>query len=407
MKKDSSIAVIGGGIVGCAVAYELSAHGYSDIVVIERNVSIPGTNQSSTNEGTIHSGIYYPKDAMPLKAQLCVEGNRLLYAFLKKYHLPYKKVGKLIIATTSHEEEYLQFFLRVGRQNGVAGAKVISSAAVERLEPNVKHVTQALYVPSAGCASPAALIQKVKQLAQNNGVKFLLGTKVENIDPHKDGFTICARVTGQKKYFHKHIVINAAGLYADEVARMINPAFPYHIEPTRGEFFQFHPSKRQDLRVSGMHLYQPPYCYQVKNGKMRMHTVAAKHLRQYVREGRVYITAGVHLSPVYDNLHGTYVLGNRITISPLKTTGLGKEDYTTHLQGARDYIQRVNSFFPSLKEKDIQPDHTGIMAPLRGYRDFIIQRDKKFANCIHLVGMESPAWTACFAIARYVRTLMS
>jgi len=111
------------------------------------------------------------------------------------------------------------------------------------------------------------------------------------------------------------------------------------------------------------------------------------------------------LSPAYEKKNGKFVL-DKVTISPLKTTGLGKEDYTTQLHSAADYIQRVHYFFPNLKEKDLKPDHTGIMSPLKGYRDFVIKRDRKFPNCINLVGMESPAWTSSFAIAKYVENLM-
>jgi len=182
MNKSLPVAIIGGGIVGCAIAYELSINGYKNVAVIERNKIIPGLNQSSVNEGTIHSGIYYPKDIMPLKAKLFVEGNSLLYEFMNKYNLPYNKAGKLIVATNPLQKEYLDFFLKIGTENGVSGIRKISTGQVKRIEPNIENVTAAVYIPSCGCGSTDALINKIKDLAQINGVTFILGAKVVEIE---------------------------------------------------------------------------------------------------------------------------------------------------------------------------------------------------------------------------------
>lgn len=92
-----SVVIICGGIVGYAIAYEISKTKRFDITLIEKNRTIPELNQSSRNAGVIHSGIYYPKDIEPLKAKLCTEGNKLLYAFCLKYNLPHKKNGMLLV----------------------------------------------------------------------------------------------------------------------------------------------------------------------------------------------------------------------------------------------------------------------------------------------------------------------
>ncbi len=407
MNKLPTITIVGAGIVGCALAYELSQNGYEKTTIVEKNATIQGPNQSLTNEGTIHSGIYYPKDVMPLKANLCVKGNILMYEFLQKHDLPHKKVGKLIIATSKQEEEYLDFFLQVGIENGVPGIKKITGAQAKNMEPNIVNVLSALYVPSAGSTSPQALIDKVKNLAQENGVSFLFNTKLKTVSPNKKGFLLDLETKSQTRQEKTDILINCAGLFADEVAKMINSAFPYEIEPTRGEFFQYDKSKKQDIWMNGMHVYQPPYCYEIIEGKMRILNISPEILRKRLKNGSVFITAGVHLSPAYEKINGNYVLKNRITISPLKTVGLGKEDYTTNLHKASDYISSVRYFFPNLKEDDLVPDHTGITSALKGYRDFVIEKDKKFSNFINLVGMESPAWTASFAIAKYVNRLLT
>lgn len=407
MNKSLPAAIIGGGIVGCAIAYELSINGYKNVAVIERNKTIPGLNQSSVNESTIHSGIYYPKDIMPLKAKLCVEGNSLLYEFMNKYNLPYNKVGKLIVATNPLQEEYLDFFFQVGIENGVSGIKKITTTQAKRMEPNIENVTAALYVPSCGCGSTAALINKIKDLARLNGVTFIPGTKVVGIVSEKERFIIFTETKSGVRIFKTDLLINSAGLYSDEIAKMINPVFPYKIDPVRGEFCRFDKSIRKKVRMSGMHVYQAPYCYTNENNKLKIVDIPISDLPKSLRKGSVIITSGIHLSPAYTLVNEEYILGNTVTISPLKTTGLGKEDYTNQLYQAADYIQKVHTIFPNLKEKDLKMDHTGIMCPLKGYRDFIIEKDKKFPNCISLVGLESPAWTASLAIAKFVQNLIS
>lgn len=405
MNKNSSITIIGGGIVGCSIAYELSK-GYRNITVLERNNAIPGLNQSSTNEGSIHSGIYYPKEIMPLKAKLCVLGNKLLYEFLQKYNLPFKKNGKLIIATNSEEEEYLDFFQKVGIGNGVLGIKKITGKKAMNVEPNLANVTSALLIPSSGFASPDALITKIKSLAKANGVLFSVGTRVLNITQDGNKFTITTLLRTRKDTVTTDLIINSAGLFADEIARMINPKFSYEIDPVRGEFFNFDRSKRKNLWLGGMHIYQPPYCYKIQGGKMKVVNVNAAKLSEFLKEGKVFITAGIHLSPVFEKAGGRYIFGNKIAISPIKTVGLGKEDYTSKLHNANGFIQKIHYFFPNVKKEDIQFDHSGIMAPLKGFRDFVIEKDKANPNFINLVGMESPAWTSCLAIGKYVTELV-
>lgn len=406
MTLDYSIAIIGGGVVGCAIAHELANRGYKNIVVLERNSTIPGLNQSSTNEGTIHSGVIYIRDVMPLKATLSVEGNRLMYAFCQKYHLPHKKMGAFVIATNPREEEYLHLYMRVGTENGLEDLRMLSSTEFKKVEPNFTNITSVLYVPSAGSGATTPLILKLKELAQRNGVVFYLGEKVIDVIPSQNGFTIRTESSSGTNSIKTAKLINSAGLYADDVAKMVNPESIYEIEPTRGEFFQFDKSQRKNIWTSGIHVYLPPYCYYNHNGQMTVVTPPIHELTPLLKEGKITMTVGAHLSPAYEEINGEWVLKDRVTISPLKTLGLGKEDYTSKLHPAADYIKKIHHFFPNLNEEDIKPDHTGIMAVLKGSRDWKIERDRRFSRCINLVGMDSPAWTSCLAIAKYVGELL-
>lgn len=404
MNQQCSLAIIGGGVVGIAIAHELSFHGYKNIFVIEKNHTIPGLNQSSTNGGIIHSGLYYPQDTEPLKARLCVEGSALMYEFCKKYRLPHKMTGKLVLASSPREEECLDFFLKIGIENDVKVRK-ISSREAKRLEPNIDNIAMALYVPSTGSSALSPLLEKLKDLAESNGVKFLLGTKVIAIHASQAKFIIKVQTDAGVKSIKSDNIINAAGLYADKIAKMVNPSFNYQIDPARGEIYKYHLSTRKNISLSGPHLYPVPFFYY--NDTKQVAVLPIDKLRKLLMAGRVTKTLGAHISPTFDKINGKYVMGSIATVGPLKSLSVEKEDYSLNLKEPKDYIQTVHHFFPNLKAQDLKPHLVGIMAVVKGFTDFIIKRDEKFPACIHLVGMDSPAWTASFAISKYVRKLNS
>jgi len=140
MSEKVDITIIGAGIIGCAAAYRIASEhtGSKDIVVIERNSQINGENQSSRNSGVIHAGVYYSSDVGPLKAKLCVEGNRMLYEFCKSHNIPHKMCGKLLIAKDALEEEYLYDVHRIASENNVPGLEIMDQKDIAALEPNVR-----------------------------------------------------------------------------------------------------------------------------------------------------------------------------------------------------------------------------------------------------------------------------
>lgn len=130
MSEEVQITIIGGGVVGCAIAYELSKDSDLEIALIEKNMKINSENQSSRNSGVIHSGILYYKKTGPLKAKLCVEGNKLLYEFCMKHDVPHKKTAKLVVAADSLEREYLEDVYRTALENRVPGVEMIEGRKV-------------------------------------------------------------------------------------------------------------------------------------------------------------------------------------------------------------------------------------------------------------------------------------
>ena len=149
-----------------------------------------------------------------------------------------------------------------------------------------------------------------------------------------------------------------------------------------------------------MHLYPSPFCYD--NETKEVVNEKPEKLLELLKAGKVTKTLGSHVSPAFTRNGEEWSITKVTGVGPLKTMGTGKEDYETNFHPNIDFVNKVKSYFPNLREEDLRPKFSGIMAILKGKTDFVIERDKKYPQCIHLVGMDSPAWTASLAIAEYV-----
>ncbi|HEX7561088.1 MAG TPA: FAD-dependent oxidoreductase, partial [Candidatus Humimicrobiaceae bacterium] len=253
MTDEVLITIIGAGAVGCAIANEISGAVDGEIVVIEKNSQINGENQSSRNSGVIHAGIYYPDDIGPLKARLCVEGNSLLYEFCRANSVPFAKCGKLVVATNELEEEYLEDVRRISEKNEVPGVELIDKSRIKKLEPNISGKS-ALYVPTSGIIEATSFVNTLYRQAESKGVIFLTGNKVTGIMPDGTGerFELSLESINQTEKFMTRILINSAGIFSDEIAKLLNPESPYIIDPIKGESAKFYSFKRNNINLSGM-----------------------------------------------------------------------------------------------------------------------------------------------------------
>src|ERR1700738_4035775 len=129
----ANILVIGGGVIGCAIAHAVSRHS-ADVFLVEQNPKL-GMATSTRNSGVIHSGIYYPKDS--LKARLCIAGNQMMYEFCRKHTVPFRHTGKLVVAADAHEEPALLALKHNGAENGVAGLRLIGPEEIRARETNI------------------------------------------------------------------------------------------------------------------------------------------------------------------------------------------------------------------------------------------------------------------------------
>ncbi|MGD8274241.1 MAG: FAD-dependent oxidoreductase, partial [Desulfobacterales bacterium] len=211
MSEKINIAIIGGGIIGCCIAHELTKN-QSDIYVFEKNPGITrGENQSSRNSGVLHAGIYYEQDLRPLKARFCVEGNQIWYAFAQKYQLPCQQTGKLIVAADASESRVLDQYLQQAKINGVPDVRRIDTDEIKRLEPNV-NAYAALLVPTSGIIDSTALLHQVYASASNRGANFMVETEVVDLAASAEEVMVHIRYRdGQTDHIRANTVINAAG----------------------------------------------------------------------------------------------------------------------------------------------------------------------------------------------------
>src|SRR5689334_14552308 len=169
----ASIVIIGGGVVGCAIARAASAR-WKDVFLLEQMPKL-GMGASTRNSGVIHSGIYYPPGS--LKARLCVQGNRMLYEFCAAHQVPHRNCGKLVVAHDAKQESELERLAENGRANGVVGLRLVDRAAVRAREPHIE-AAAALEVPSTGIISAEDLIKTLARMATAQGANLLTRTRV-------------------------------------------------------------------------------------------------------------------------------------------------------------------------------------------------------------------------------------
>src|SRR5688572_18240319 len=203
------VAVIGGGVTGLASALALAERGAS-VCVLEREAKT-GRATSTHNSGVVHAGLYYP--AGSLKAQLCVEGAARLYSFCAAHRIPHDRCGKLVVASASEEVPLVEALARRAHDNGVEGLEIVGRQFIEAHEPFVTGVA-ALWSPATGRVEAEGLIAALLRVVQSNEAVVLGGTRVIGGSPTADGF----EVRTEHEVISTRVVVNAAGLQADEVS---------------------------------------------------------------------------------------------------------------------------------------------------------------------------------------------
>lgn len=352
------VLIIGGGVVGCAIARELS-HYDLNITLVEKEDDL-ACGTSKANSAVVHAGF----DATPgtWKAKLNVEGNRLYPDLCKELDVPFKLNGSLVVATAEEEMKIVDELLKKGRQNGVEHLKIISREELLSMEPNLNRESRgALFAPTGGVVCPYELTIALAENANINGVKFILNAPVTHIQIEEDGTKLVKTPRGKIK---TKFIINAAGLYADEISRMAG-AKEYTITPRKGEYLIF--DKQYGNLVSKTIFPTPSK-----------------------------ISKGILVCPTVD--------GN-VFIGPNSNNINDKSNTSVKAEGIQEIISGGIKLIPSLPLKNVITSFAGLRA-VSDTNDFIIEASKEVRGFIQAGGIQSPGLTAAPAIARMVKDIL-
>ncbi len=352
------VAVIGAGVTGLAAARAIAQRGRT-VCVLERH-GRPGLDTSTHNSGVIHAGIYYPDRS--LKAQLCVAGARLMYAFCAAHAVPHARCGKIVVANDGPEVAQLETLFARGTANGVAGLELVDAAWVARREPHVNALA-ALYSPDSGVVNAEAYVKALLRSGQEAGVIFLPGAHVIGADPRSDGVALrTARETIVAAQ-----VVNAAGLYADEVSTLLGGE-AFTIYPVRGEYAELTPAKRALLKAL---VYPPP-------------PASGLHL-------------GVHLVKTPDGA---------VWLGPTVKYQSRKDDYESERLPVEAYVGPATRLLRGITAADLRLSGSGIRAKLHppdeSFADFLIRRDRRNPALVQAAGIDSPGLTSSLAVGELV-----
>ncbi|HWQ37356.1 MAG TPA: NAD(P)/FAD-dependent oxidoreductase [Burkholderiales bacterium] len=366
MTERIDCAVIGAGVIGLAVARELALAG-REVVVLEAEAHI-GEHTSSRNSEVIHAGIYYPQGS--LKAKLCVEGKRLLYAYCREHGIPHANLGKVIVACDESEIDIVRGYIDKARANGVDDLRWLDKAELSRLEPAVRGVG-GVWSPSTGIIDSHALMLALQGEAENHGAVVAFRSPVHSGRVTAEGIVL--EVGGAEPMrICCNMVVNCAGLFAPRVARSIQ-GMPSGKVPR--EYF----AKAHYYTLSG----PSPF----------------NHL--------VYPVAHT----AFLGVHVTLDLGGQARFGP-DLEWIEGVDYRFDHARAPLFYRAIRHYYPDLKEGQLQPGYTGIRPKISGPNDpaadFMIQgpREHGVSGAVNLFGIESPGLTASLAIARRVRALL-
>lgn len=346
------ILIIGAGVVGAMVARKLSRYNLS-VALLEKENDV-GNATSNANSAIIHSGY----DPVPgtLKAKLNVQGNKMFDLISEELDVHFKRIGSMTLATSEEQLKTLKELQTRAIANGVE-TRLLDKEETRKLEPNVSNkVVGALLAPTAGIIDPFNLVVHAVENAVDNGVKLFLEQEVKDIKYLSDHF----EVKTDKATFEAKVVINCAGLYSDEIAKMIEP-IDWIINPRKGEYFVLDHYK---LGLVNHTIFPLPS----EKGK------------------------GVLVSLTSSN---NYIVG------PSSEFDIDKDDVSTDSETLANVRRQATDMIPSIPFNQVVRVFSGMRATPSTH-DFIIEPAKSNKHFINVAGIESPGLASSPAIAEYV-----
>ncbi len=368
MNNRYDLIIAGGGVVGCMLARFLSRYRLS-ILLIEKESDI-GMGTSAANSAVVHAGY----DPIPgsLKAAMNARGNPLFDTLAGELGFAFERSGDYVVAIGEEELQTLDRLLEQGKKNGVAGLHIISGEEMLRREPNINpRVSGALWAPTGGICDPFSVSIAAIENAIQNGVQVLLETRFEDFLWNEKRITGIRTSRGD---FFCRWMVNATGLYADEVMHKAGVRPEFKITPRRGEYCVL---DRAEFSINNI-LFPVPS----DKGK------------------GILVTA---------TIHGNTILGPNAQIAD------DKEDCSVTPQGLQEIWQGATRLAPSLQPKNTIAVFAGLRATGNAacetpgvdyHHDFIIEIPRQVQGLVNLGGIESPGFTSAPAIALRVIDLL-
>lgn len=347
------IIIIGGGVTGCCIARTLSKYDLK-IGLIEKEADI-ASGTTKANSGVVHAG--YDADRKYLKRNLCIRGNALYAQAQKELNFPFKRIGSFVVATEDEQIRELEEQRKKGIEDGIPGLEVIfDKKRIHEMEPNLTDkIVGVLHAPSSGIVSPYEMTIALAENAAINGVKFFRNQEVIKISHSDYIFTIKTRGGGE---YETRNLINAAGLYSDEISKMLGLDY-FYILPRKGEYILF---DRNALQLNKV-----------------LFPMATK------------ISKGILVCPT---VHGNTFVG------PNAQNLVDKEDNATTTAGLKEVLEGARELVPNIPARSSIRNFAGLRA-VPDTMDFIIDNTDIW-GFINVGGILSPGLTSCYAIAEKV-----
>lgn len=352
-RKMYDVIIIGAGVSGAAAARELARYD-AKICVLEKEEDVCcGT--SKANSAIVHAG--FDAENGSLKAKLNVRGNEMMEQLSKELDFPFQKIGSLVVCRDEKGMEKLRELYERGNANGVKNLRIIDKEELRKMEPNISdEAYAALYAPSAGIVCPFELNIAMAENANANGVEFKFDTKVTGIERLENGWEIRT----EKEILHTKCVVNAAGVYADELHNMVSDR-KIHITPRKGE-----------------------YCLLDKS--------AGRHVKRTIFALPDELGKGVLVTPT---VHGNLLLG------PTATDIEEKEGVNTTRAGLDQILEKAGKNVKNIPLRQVITSFAGLRAHEDG-NEFLIGEAEDAEGFIDCAGIESPGLTASPAIGEMI-----
>ena len=390
--RTADFVVIGGGILGLAVARELlGRHPDASLCVLEREERL-AAHQTSHSSGVIHAGIYYAPGS--LKARLCVEGSRLLYAYCGEHGIEARRNGKLIIAADESELSGLDELERRGRVNQVPGLRRMGPDEIPEIEPHARGIA-ALHSPETGVVDFARVAAAFAADVEAAGGAVVTGARVQELVPRESSIAVQHKSGITEAGF----VVSCAGAWSDRLAVAAGAPAEPRIIPFRGAYLRLRPERRDLVRASIYPVPDPELPFlggHLTRGIDGEVLLGPSALMVAARDA--YRLGRVRWPDLASNLAwpGTWRLVRRFW-----RTGLGE---LRHAASRRSFVTELRRFVPELAVGDVLPGPSGIRAQAldrdgRLVDDFVVHRTER---ALHIRNAPSPAATSSLALAKLI-----